>query len=485
MTVLTQNASRAVAWSTLEVLMRQGIQFLVLVVLARLLTPSDFGMISMIALFVGLANIFVDSGFSSALVQRRSHTYEDESTVFWFNVGAATAAAALLILAAPWISDFYAKPMLRPLMILMAGNLWLGSLIVVHTALLTKRLEFRTLTRVSFASSAAGGAAAIGLAVYGWGVWALAMQFVTTTIVRIVLLWRMHPWRPAWLFSVDSFHGMFKFGGFMLISGVLDTLATRIYTLLIGKFYSAADLGYYDRATALKDIPQNAIANVFSRVAFPVFSSHSNDVPKLRHCVRSSVIVVMALNLPLMFGLLATADNIVPLLLGSRWSSTIPILKVLCIVGMLYPLQIINLEALKAQGRSDVFFRLELIKKGILLCIIIVCSQLSVLAIAWGFALNSVGGFFINARYTKKFLEYPSSQQLRDVSPYFAASFLMAFIVMGLGHWTGELPLLPRIGMQVIVGGVIYCASAYVLKFEGYFLIRDMFAKAKIDANAG
>jgi len=389
----------------------------------------------MLMLFTAVAGLFVESGFASALIQRQDHTYTDECTVFWFNQVAGALAALILVLIAPWIASFYEQPILAPLTKLMALNLWLSAFLTVPIALLTKKLDFKTQMKASMIGLVISGGIAIYLALKGWGVWAIAIQSLSASIVTALALWRLNSWRPSWKFSWDSFNRLFSFGGFLMLSGLLDTISTRLYTLIIGKSYGAQDLGYFYRASSTRELPQGVLASIFSRVAFPVFSSLANDRNKLRDGLRVSLITMMAINLPVMVGLLMTADELVPILFGPRWAGAIPILKVLCGVGLFWPLHVANLNVLMAMGHSRLMLRIEIIKKTLFITTIILASQISVIAIAWGMFGLGLIGVFINTWYTRKFLNYGTLKQLKDVMPYLIVTFMMtvAIIVSQIG----------------------------------------------------
>lgn len=462
----TQKINSAIAWKTTDIFLQKIGGFVVSIILARLIAPEEFGQLAMILFFSGLAGLFVDSGFSSALIQKKEHTYRDECTVFWFNIFSGTFIAAALVFAAPWIAQFYGFLELKPLVWLLAANLWLSSSIGVHTALLSKKLNFKIQMKAGVIATFFSGMVAILLAFKGWGVWALAAQIITATIINVSLLWLLHDWRPKWVFSWNSLRNLFGFGGFMLLSAFLDNLATRIYALLVGKFYSPSALGFFNRAASTKDLPQGVLAGIFSSIAFPVFSSFSDDKARLREGLRVALVAMMAINLPVMLGLLVTADTLVPALFGSRWEPAVPILKILCGVGALWPLQTVNLNVLMAQGHSNLFFRLELIKKVLLIIVVIIASQISVIAIAWGMFGAAIFAYFINVFYTQKFLDYGILQQLKDITPYIILSVVMSMLVLIAGGVTQELPIVFRLLTQIIVGSVFYSGFAYVFRLE-------------------
>lgn len=447
-------------------LLSRGAGFLISMILARLITPEEFGIVALLLLFSGVAGLFVDSGFGAALIQKREHTFDDECTVFWFNLIAGTIAGALLALAAPWIARFYAQPILEPLTWVMAANLWLSAWMVVHNALLTKKLHFRTKMKAGVTATVISGTLAIVLAMDGWGVWALAAQTITATAVNVALLWILHAWRPAWIFSVHSFRRLFRFGGFMLLSGLLDVVASRLYTVLVGKLYSAGDLGFFTRASATKDLPQGVLAGIFSKVAFPVFSAQSHDAVRLREWLRVALVTMMAINLPVMLGLCVTADAVVVTVYGPQWRPAVPILQVLCGVGALWPLQLANLNVLMAQGHSNLFFRLEVIKKSLLVVMVVLASRYSVLAIAWGMFASSIVAFFINSYYTEKFLGYSAWRQLSDIAPYaLLASAMAAVIWIGAG-FIADQPVILRLMIEVVAGAAIYIGVGRALGLE-------------------
>lgn len=420
----------------------------------------------MLMLFTAVAGLFAESGFASALIQRQDHTHTDECTVFWFNLVAGALAALALVLIAPLIADFYAQPVLTPLTRLMALNLWLSAFLTVPMALLTKKLDFQTQMKASVIAVSISGSIAIYLALNGWGVWAIAIQVLSATFINALVLWRINPWRPTWRFSWKSFGKLFNFGGFLLFSSLIDKISTQLYTLIIGKNYGALDLGYFYRASSTKDLPQGVLADIFSRVAFPVFSSQASDSHELRNGLRIALVTTMAVNLPVMAGLMMTADELVPILFGPHWSGAIPILKVLCGLGAFWPMHLANLNVLMALGHSKLMFKLELIKKTLFIITIILVSQISVIAIAWGMFALGLLGIFVNTWYTRKFLNYGAVAQIRVVMPYLFVTFIMILAVGATQYLFASDSIMVVLLAKIIVGIFIYILSCYVFKLE-------------------
>ncbi len=366
---LRQKAISATIWNSVDTFGKISVQFIITLILARLLTPTDYGTVGLLSIFIGLASVFIESGFSSALIQRKELGETDISSVFYFNICIALLASAFLCSISPWIAMFYDMPILQPLTCLMSGSLLVGAFGSIQRTLLTKSLNFRRQCGISIASNSISGIAAVILAWKGYGVWSLGMQALIATTISTALLWLLSSWRPRRRFSTRAIRSLFKFGGFILIAGLLDTLFTRMNALIIGKFYSPRDLGYYSRADGTQQLPASMLSGIVTRVAFPLFSAANSEKQLLRSGLRKAITTVMMINIPIMIGLVVTARYVVLVLFGNQWLPSVPYLKILSVGGILWPLHVINLSVLKAQGHSNLFFRLEIIKKfvGIIL----------------------------------------------------------------------------------------------------------------------
>jgi len=465
---LSKRSTSAVFWGGLELALRQGIGLVLSIILARLLKPEDFGVIAMISIFVGVAGVFVDSGFSSALIQRQGITIEDTSSVFYFNIATALIMALLLGAAAPYIAAFYRMPILKPLTWLMAFNLFIGSFRSIQAVLLTKELNFRTHMKVTVVATVISGAAGIGLAWRGWGVWSLAVQSVVATIVSVLLFWIFSPWRPAFCFRLASLRSLFRYGSFMTLSGLLDTIYTRLNTLVIGRLYSARDLGLYSRADNIQHLPTFTISTLLGRVAFPVFSAAAAGEPgTLRRAARKALTAIMLVNTPIMFGILATARPLVHVVFGEKWLPCVPFLQVLSLAGVFWPLHVINLNLIKSRGRSDLFFRLEVIKKIIGVTSLLIASSISILAMAWSQVLTGFVCYFINSAYSGRLAAYPIKDQLRDMSPYLAVAGIMLAAAWALAVWANLSPPL-LLATQSLLGVAIYVLLCYLFKLTAF-----------------
>jgi O-antigen/teichoic acid export membrane protein len=477
--MLKQRAISATLWSGADIFLRQGLQFVVSIALARLLSPEEFGTIALLYLFTGIASAFVDSGFSTALVQRQDVTHTDESTVFWFNLAMGALVALALWAAAPAIAGFYALPILVPLMAVMALNIFLSALGSIHGTLLTKRLDFRTQMKVSAITTVISGAVAVYMASRGYGVWALAAQTLVATGVTTVLLWVFNRWRPALVFSRASARRLFGFGGYMLASGLLDIAYSRAYTLLIGKFYGVRELGFYNRADGTKQLPVGVLTGILARVAFPIFSAAAHDTAQLRRGVELALRGMMLVNVPMMLGLAAVAEPLVLTLFGAQWLPAVPIMQVLCLGGMLWPLHVINLNVLMAQGYSHLFFRLEVMKKLLGVGLLAVGTFYGVMGIAWSQVVSGVLAFAINAHYTKRHLDYGTVAQARDFLPMIGIALPMA---LGM-HWIGtQLRIAPAVELfsLTVLGTLIFLVLGWACRLVALHDAINLFRRQKL-----
>lgn len=461
-----RSISSATLWSLLDVALGQGLRFAITVFLARLLTPDDFGTVALLALFIGVAGVFIESGLGQALIQRQDTTNEDESTVFWFNIVAATVVGLLLAAIAPGLGAFFEKPELVPLTQVLAASMVVGAFGMVHRTLFAKRLAFKPLMIVGSVSTLISGVVAISCATAGYGIWALAAQNVASSLVSTLMLWILSRWRPRLVFSLVSARRLFGFGGYIFASSLLDIVYTRAYTMLIGKFHGAADLGQFNRAESTAALPTTLITSTIARVAFPALSTMSSDPVRVREAMRFGLQATMLVNAPAMLGLTAVAEVFIVTLYGEAWLPAVPLLQILCLGGVLMPLHVFNLQLLMALGRSDLFFRLEVMKKVIGIPILIVASLQGPAGLAWGIVGTGILALMINISQTRKLIDYGLWLQLRDVAPAIGLAGVMVCLVWPIVHiqiLNGALGLVAGIG----AGGISYAIASWLLQLPG------------------
>ena len=470
---LKSKTLHALFWSFFERVGQQGIQFIISIILARLLMPEEFGLIAMLAIFMAVAQSFLDSGFGSALIQKKNAAHIDECSIFYFNILVGFLAAGLLCLAAPWIAGFYNQPLLVPLTCALSLNLIINAFGLIQTTLLTKHIDFKTQLKVSVIATVISGAIGVTMALNGFGVWSLVAQSLSSNLFRTILLWFFNTWRPLLVFSFVSLRGMFAFGSRLLASGLLDTVFQNIYLVVIGKLFSPVSLGFYSRAKGLQQLPVSNISGIVSRVTFTVFSSVQDDKPRLKRGVRKALTMLVMINFPMMIGLAIVAKPLVLVLLTEKWAPCIPYLQLLCVVGMLYPVHVINLNVLIAQGRSDLFFRLEILKKILIVIVIAVTYRWGIIAMIYGQIVTSCLGYFLNAYYTGKMLDYPITEQIQDLIPSLALAGIMGLGVYALkyAHIANQLALLSA---QIMTGIVLYVGICYIFRISSFMEIIEM-----------
>lgn len=476
---LTATTTRAVFWNGLELFARQGLQFVVSVILARLLSPSEFGVMAMLLVFIGLASVLIDGGFPAALVQKQQTTHDEESAAFYFGIVSGLILGLGLGLSGPLIAGFFRQPVLALLSWLMGFNLFLGAFGAVHAALLLKQLDFRTLMKVGISATAVSGVVAIALAWLGAGVWALATQAVTATAVTVLLLWRLSPWRPARTFDPVALRGMFGYGGFLLMSALLEQVYLRFSSIVIGRTFGAHEVGLFSRAEGIRQVPVGVITGVVGRVAFPAFSQLVGDSERLRRGVQGSLQALMVVSIPAMLGMLVVAEPLVVTLFGEPWRATIPLLRVLCLAGLFWPLHAINLYALMAQGQSRECFRVETVKRAIGLLLLLAAVPFGLLAMAWSQVALALIAFFLNAHYTGVNLQYGAVRQIRHLFPYLAVGALMAGAVWMLDRVLLDMSMAVRLVLDVAAGVLVYAGACAAVQLQAFVDLASV-AMAKV-----
>jgi len=451
---IKSQAFTGVGWSAVERFSFQGITFLVQIILARILSPTDYGMIGMLAIFLQVAQVLIDSGFANALIQKKECTETDYSTVFYYNLAISVGLYMLLFIAAPFIEHFYSMPSLGVVTRVLSLTIIINSLAIVHRTILTKNIDFRSLTRISIIGAVISGAVGIICAIHGYGVWALVFQQILNSIIIVLLLFVKLNWVPKFLFDKSSFKSLFSFGSKLMISSLINTIYRNLYSLIIGKKFSAEELGYYTRAEQFAIFPSSNIGSIITRVAYPILSKVQDDNAKLRSGYRQIIQLSSFIIFPLMFGLMAIAKPFIFVFLTEKWSGAIVILQILCLDWMLDHISLLNLNLLYVKGRSDLALRLEIIKKSIAITIFIISIRWGVIGICWGRVLYSVIATIMNTYYTNKLIDLSFICQMRDILPYLGASALMAVIVYS-STFLFSTPLLQLI-FGILIGIAVF-----------------------------
>lgn len=429
---LKNKAVKGVGWSFLDNIAGQGITFLVGLVLARILSPAEFGILGMITIFIAISNSIIDSGFSNALIRKTDAKEIDYNTVFFFNLALSTLLYTILFIASPAISRFFKEPQLVEITRVMGLLLFINALAIIQRTLLVKRVDFKTQTKVSIIASAGSAFVGIGMALMGYGVWSLVGQQLSRQFLNTLFLWVFNTWRPAIEFSIQSFKELFGFGSKLLLSGLIDTIYRNIYYIIIGRFYSAAQLGQYTRAEQFNMIFSSNLTSVVQRVSYPVLSSIQNEPERLREAYRKVIKSTMLITFACMLGLAATAKPVILILIGEKWLVAVKYLQIICFSGMLYPLHAINLNILQVKGRSDLFLKLEIIKKGLAVGPICLGIFLGIEYMLLGSVINSFIAYYLNARYSQGMINYSVLEQVKDILPTFIVSLCVAAVMWSI-----------------------------------------------------
>lgn len=468
-------------WKLMERGGTQGIQFIIQIVLARLLLPEEYGLIAILTIFISIANIFVQYGFNTALIQKKSADDTDFSSVFFLSLAMAGLLYGILFFTVPLIASFYEKQMLIPLLRVLALTLFIGALNSIQNAVVARNLAFKKLFYSSIGAIVISGIVGIAMAYIGYGVWALVMQQLINQLAIAVILWFTVKWRPKLLFSIESLKKMFSFGWKLLISALIDTLYINSYSLVIGKIYSPTMLGYFSRGQQFPGLVVINVNGSIQSVMFPALSAQQDNKLRIKTMVRRAIVTSSFLIFPMMVGLAVIAEPLVKILLTDKWLPCVPFLQISCAGYALMPIHTSNLQAINALGRSDIFLKLEIIKKTIDVVILVISIFYGIYAIAIGLLVANIISSFVNAYPNLKLLDYSYKQQIKDIMPSLILSLIMGSVIYCLSLLEMNPGL--TIIIQISIGIILYFGMAKILKLESFtYLIstgKELFTNRK------
>lgn len=465
---LKQKAASGMVWSGLQKYSTMIIQFISGIVLARLLTPYDYGCIGMLSIFILLAEAFIDGGFGSALIQKKRPTQEDYSTIFFWNLGMAAVMYAVLFFTAPAISRFYDIPLLCDVLRVQGLVLFIYAFNIIQKNQLQKKLNFKLLSIVTIATSLLALGITIFMAYTGFGVWALVAQFLITPAIPALVFWFYVKWRPTWTFSWTSFKELFSFGFYMFLTNLLNQFGTQIQGLLIGKFYNASTMGYYSKAHGLERLASTSISSVMTQVTYPLYAEAQDNKVQLANMIRRITMTLSYLTFPLMFILLLCAKPIFVLLYSDRWLHSVPYFQVLCLAGLAFCLQSVNNQSVAAVGKSRAMFIWTVIKRAVGIGFMIVGLVFwGMKGLLVGVVLNSWFSYFVNIGLVSKYVGYKWSDQLLSIMPVAIASVVSAVAAFLVGHFLNFSMYLDGI-VKLFVYVMIYMGWSLIFKPEAY-----------------
>lgn len=467
---LKQKTISSMIWNTIQRFGTMIISFVSNIVLARLLMPEDFGSIGMLTIFISFSEVFIDGGFGSALIQKKNPTQDDYSTIFYWNLIVSTIVFVLLQFAAPLIAEFYHMPKLCNLLRVLSIILIINGFTVIQTTTLTKKLSFKLIAKIRIVAITIAVVVSIVAAYCGLGVWSLVLKNLLAALIGSTLFWIYNKWRPSRRFSWKSFKELFNFGGLMLLSNITNSLFENLQGLVIGRCYSAADLGHYSQAKRLDQIVTTSLSQVVTQVSFPVLAQVSDDKSLFIRTVRKNIIVTTYIIFPLEILLLSVAEPLIITLLSDKWIAAIPYYRIFCLYGLFISLNAINSSIYKALGNSKMYFFVQLTKRFIGISLLVFCIQFGVIGITWSIAISGFIWWVFNAFVNKKAISYGIFEQLRDVYKPLVVAIGLGAIIYKLQE-TFVLSCFAQLIIYIPVFSILYLTISKLLKFEGYEIL--------------
>lgn len=466
------NVIKSFFWKLLERFSVQGLSLCITLVLARILSPSDYGTVAIITVFVNLANVIIDGGLNTALIQKKDTDSLDYSTIFFSSILLSIVLYALLYVTSPWIAEFYDIPELVDMIRILGVILVFEAVNSIQRAYVSKMMLFRKLFYSSFFAFLVSGSLGIYMALNDYGVWALISQQMTCVLVTIIIMWFTIKWRPILAFSFERFKKLFDYGWKIFGLNFITTLYLNIRSLIIGKFYSPADLAFFERGHTLSSMVVQNINTSLQTILFPVLSNSQNDKVRIKSLVRRSTGMACLLIFPALIGLISIAKPLVLLILTEKWLPAVAYIQIYSIAYMLFPVQVANMEAIKAMGYSGISLKLEIIKKVIETTILIISVFMGVIAIVWGVVFFNFVCLFINLYPSKKYLDYGVFEQVKDIIPTFLCAIMMGFSI----YWIQYLPihLLLILMLQMIMGVLVFGLFCYLSKNESFLYVKSL-----------
>lgn len=425
---LKEKTISGIVWSFTEQFSTKLLGFCINIILARILAPAEFGIIAMLSVFIAIGTSLMDSGLTASLIRTNGATQRDYSTVFFFNLIGSIVIYILMFFLAPYLALFYKQEILTSIVRVYGLTFILNAFFTVQNTRLSKEMNFKAQTVILIPSVLGGGILGIVLANMGYGVWSLVWMSLFNSFLSTVMHWIYSGWRPNLIFDIKCFKSHFFFGYKMTLSGLLDTIYQNLYILIIGKFYTATQLGFYSRASAISQLSTSNLVAALNKVTYPMFAIISNDDKKLKIIYKQLLQQVLFWNAPILIFLTAMAEPLFRFLLTEKWVPAVPYFQILCLAGIMYPLHAYNINILKVKGRSDLILKLEVIKKTISVIGILIAVRFGIYGLLYFQLLFSVLGYFINSFYSGKILSYSFKEQVRDIFPIISLAFFIGFL---------------------------------------------------------
>lgn len=476
MSSLRKNALSGMYWTFIQQMSNQGISFIVSIILARLLLPEEFGVIAMLSVFIAIGNSLTDSGLSQSLIRTENTTNEDYSTIFFFNLFVSLIIYLIFFFAAPLIAEFYNQPILINVTRIYCLTFIINAFSIIQNTRLAKEMDFKKQTIISVPSLIIGSVVGIISAINGFGVWSLVWSALAKSIAFTIQLWWRSPWVPSLIFDVNKFKYHFNFGYKLTLSGVIDSIFKDIYTVVIGKFFDPIQVGFYNRANTLKQYPVSNFGAILNKVTFPLFSKIKNNDEQLKNVYKKILQMSVFIISPTLFIMAALAEPLFRFLFTEKWLPAVPYFQILCFNGILYPIHAYNLNILTVKGRSDLFLRLEIIKKIIVLTGVFISFRWGIYGLLYGSVFLSIFMLLINTYYTGKFLNYHLYKQLLDIIPAILIGLISAIVVFGFDLFLASNKFVDffRLTLGSFIGIITFLCMALIFKLNSFLELKSI-----------
>lgn len=480
---IKQKTISGLIWTFTDTFLVRGMSFIASLILARLIGPEEFGLIGMITIFMAMGVSLVDGGMTSSIIRTKKTDNRDYSTVFYVNLGVSIIVYVILFVLAPYISAFYNQNVLTNIIRIYCLSFITSAFSAVQLAILNKEMNFRSIVKCNAPATLIGSLVGVYLGIHNYGVWSIVIMFLCIQIITSMLLWYFSSWRPTLLFSFEKLKLHFKFGYKLMLSGLLDIIFNNSYNVIIGKMFPVQILGYYERSKTLSDYPSTTISGVLGRVTYPMMVKIQDDTKKLNKFYKNILQTLFFMITPLMFGLAAIAKPIFLFILGKDWLHAVPFFQILCISSILYPIHSLNINVLKVFGRSDLFLKLEVVKKLVIVIGIIIGIQFGIMGLVWSSVVSSFLALLINTHYSGKMINYNTKSQLMDMIPVLIISSLIFLLMSRLIFYMENYSLIVQICVSSVVGCIIYLLINYLFKIKAMMFSLNLIKIKKYDSS--
>lgn len=472
---LRNNTLSGLAWTSLDVIMIRGLAFGTSIFLARLLQPEEFGLIGMISVFIAIGITFIDSGLSESLIRAKKVDNKDFSSVFFMNVGLSIFIYLLLFFIAPIIGDFYNQQILIKLIRVYALCFIFSAFSSIQICILVKNMQFRRLTLLNLPGAIIGSIVGVLMGYYGYGVWSIIIMYLTTQILQTIFLWGFSLWKPNFYFSFSKIKDHLNFGYKLLLAGLLNSFFNNIYNVLIGKFFPIKSLGFYERSFSFSQQPVSILSNIINKVTYPMLSKIQDDSTKMSSIYKEIFQLTYFISTPAMIGLASVSEQLFSVVLGEKWMNAVPYFQILCLASVFYPINAFNLNILKVFGRTDLFLKLEILKKIVILITVAIGFSFGIYGLLWSTVISAFGSLIINGYYSSILINYSTKQQLLDMLPVTLISFVMFIMVKIILIKIQIESNFYAIIIGLLFGWVFYIFVAYLFRLEAIKFLKNKF----------